>query len=333
MSIIRSIHLYAVEKVSLVYMLITTIIICLQFNEISNSTILLANRLLFAFLIVVLSGLTSLKNIWPIRFARYAFLGALFSYWYTETFDINMSIGNYDYLLAKLEHLIFGFQPALSFSQSFPQHWISEIFNFAYFSFYPLIIGTSLFFFFTNRKYFEYFFFSILFSFLSFYLIFILFPTTGPQYYFPAVGIENVNNAEFHDVGNYFRSNQLLVETGNNSGVFFQLVENSQKVGERPTGAFPSSHVGITVLIMILIYKNRRKLLFYSLLPLAAALIGATVYIQAHYVVDVFAGFISAFVFYLLSRKVYKRITSANNGILELTPHFLHRKRKDMLKQ
>lgn len=327
MAFIRSIHLYAVEKVTLIYMSITSVIIICLIGDLTNATVLLGNRVLFTILILLFAAATSFKNIWPIRFLRYAFLGSLFSYWYTETFDINRVLPNYDFLFARLEQSIFGFQPAISFSEKFNQHLVSEIFNLAYFSYYPLIIGTCLYFFFTNRKYFEYFFFSILFSFLCFYLIFILFPTAGPQYYFPAIGIENVNAGHFPELGHYFNHNQSLQQSANNSGFFFHLVESSQQVGERPTAAFPSSHVGIATLIMIMIYKNRRKLLFILLMPLILALVGATVYIQAHYLIDVIAGFVFAIIFYFLSAFVYKKMTRRNNGTLELTPHFLNKKK------
>lgn len=329
MVFIRSIHLYAVEKVTLIYMLITSVIIVCLMGQLSNTTALLANRLLFTTIILLLSAATSYKNIWPIRFIRYAFLGALFSYWYTETYDINRAFANYDFLIARLEQMVFGCQPALYFSDMFSQKWVSEIFNMAYFSYYPLIIGTCLYFFFTNRKYFEYFFFCILFSFLSFYLLFILFPTAGPQYYYPAIGLDTINAGVFPEIGHYFNANKTLLQSSNDSGIFFRLVENSQQVGERPTAAFPSSHIGISVLIMIMIFKSRRKLLFVLLFPLVLALIGATVYIQAHYVVDVLAGFVFAVGFYFLSAYVYKKMVRRNYGTLELTPHYLTKKKAE----
>jgi membrane-associated phospholipid phosphatase len=279
-------------------------------------------RLLIVSVIILLAYFNSIKNWWIIRFSRFAFVGGLLVFWYPETFEINRMMPNCDYLLAGLEQNIFGFQPAQLFSQSFPQHWLGEILNMGYLAYYPLIIGTSMFFYLKNKKVFEQFFFTVLFSFFCYYLIFILFPTAGPQYYYQAIGTEHLNSATFPNIGFYFDRHQSLLSIGNNSGFFSQMVKNTQQVGERPTAAFPSSHVGITTLIMILIIKNRQYLLLAILFPVYFALVAATVYIQAHYVVDVIAGFSTAFMFYFLGSLVYKLFTRRFSGMPELTAIF-----------
>ena len=71
---------------------------------------------------------------------------------------------------------------------------------------------------------------------------------------------------------------------------FYSLVEGSQQVGERPTAAFPSSHVGISTILMIMAWRGSKKL-FACLIPFYMLLCGATVYIQAHYVIDAIVGF------------------------------------------
>jgi len=324
----RSVRYFLVEKITFIYILITTIIIICYKSQLNNAYNLLGYRLLFVSLIVLLAYLNSIKNIWPIRLTRYAFLGGLLMYWYPETYDINRVLVSYDYILAGLEQSIFGFQPALEFSKVYHQLWLSELLNMGYFAYYPLIIGTCLFFFFTNRKYFEFFFFSILFSFFCYYLFFILFPTVGPQYYYPAIGLNNVEAGIFPQVGHYFNENQTLLSDGNNSGFFYQMVESTQQVGERPTAAFPSSHVGVSTLIMILIFKNRRYSLLTFVLPFYLSLVAATVYIQAHYVIDVIAGLVTACLLYILSSMVYNLFTRNYYGVLELSPLFHKHARK-----
>ena len=89
-------------------------------------------------------------------------------------------------------------------------------------------------------------------------------------------------------------------------GFFYQLVENSQQVGERPTAAFPSSHVGISTILMIMAWRGSKKL-FACLMPFYLLLCCATVYIQAHYLIDAIAGFISAFVLYVVVTWMFKR--------------------------
>ena len=318
----RTVRFFAVEKLTFIYSLITALIIISLKPEMSVFNELLRVRLLIVTVIIVLAYLNSIKNWWVIRFSRFAFIGALLVYWYPETFDINRMIPNYDYLLAGLEQSIFNSQPAELFSQHFTQRWFSEILNMGYLSYYPLIIGTSLYFYLNNKKIFEQFFFVVLFSFFCYYLIYILFPTAGPQYYYQAIGLDQVNSGIFPNIGFYFDKHQALLQTGNNSGFFSQMVQNTQQVGERPTAAFPSSHVGITSLIMILIIKNRRYFLLSLLFPIYLALVTSTVFIQAHYVIDVIAGFITAILFYFLGLLVYNVFTRRFYGIPELTAIF-----------
>ena len=284
---------------------------------------LLGVRMLMVSVICGLVYFNSIKNWAFIRLFRFTFVGSLLVYWYPETFDINRMILNYDYLLAGIEQSTFGFQPALAFCQFYPHRWFAELMNMGYIAYYPIIIGTGLYLYFKDKDYFEYFFFTVLFSFFCYYLIYILFPTAGPQYYYQAIGLEQVHSNVFPEIGNYFDKHQLLV-TGNNSGFFSQMVQNTQQVGERPTAAFPSSHVGITTLILILVTKNKHFYLLAFLSPIYLALVTATVYIQAHYVIDVFAGFITAFVFYFLGSFVYTLFTRRFMGIPELSsPVFL----------
>ncbi|EJX07183.1 Phosphatidic acid phosphatase type 2/haloperoxidase [gut metagenome] len=88
----------------------------------------------------------------------------------------------------------------------------------------------------------------------------------------------------------------------------YDLIVMTQASGERPTAAFPSSHVGISTILMFLLYRDNRRLLWIAL-PFYIFLCCATVYIQAHYLVDVFGGFLSAIVIYTLTSRLYPWMT------------------------
>jgi membrane-associated phospholipid phosphatase len=94
-------------------------------------------------------------------------------------------------------------------------------------------------------------------------------PVAGPQYFFPSPDNE-VPRAYF----------------------FSGMLKLIQELGERPTGAFPSSHVGIAILILWYSFGRSRNY-FYAILPVTILLIISTVYLKAHYVVDVLAAFIT----------------------------------------
>lgn len=76
------------------------------------------------------------------------------------------------------------------------------------------------------------------------------------------------------------------------------MVENAKAAGERPTAAFPSSHVGVATVIMLLAGHTRNRRLCLLLLPFFVFLCMSTVYIQAHYVIDAIAGLLTGVLFY-----------------------------------
>jgi membrane-associated phospholipid phosphatase len=139
-----------------------------------------------------------------------------------------------------------------------------------YFSFYLIVFGLIFYIYLNNEKDGMKVLALIMISFLSYYLIFIFLPVKGPQFYF---------------------SSEELNLTGH--GFFYELVHLAQEIGETETGAFPSSHVGVSYISLVLSYRYARKI-FPVILVLCLLLWPATVYIQAHYLVDVIAGFISA---------------------------------------
>ena len=97
---------------------------------------------------------------------------------------------------------------------------------------------------------------------------------------------------------------------GWSDGFFYHMVENAHAAGERPTAAFPSSHVGITTILMFLAWRLRNKWLFWGMMPLYALMCFATVYIQAHYVVDVIGGWVSAVAIYGVLHFLWGKICS-----------------------
>ena len=127
------------------------------------------------------------------------------------------------------------------------------------------------------------------------------------RFYFPAIGSDHVAQGIFPSIGDYFHHHQeLLPGPGYEHGFFYNLVESSQQVGERPTAAFPSSHVGMSTVLMIMAWRGSKRL-FACLFPFYLLLCGATVYIQAHYLIDSIVGFVSAFGIYILATWMFKR--------------------------
>jgi membrane-associated phospholipid phosphatase len=183
-----------------------------------------------------------------------------------------------------MDELLFGGQPSLAFCRLMPWTWFNELMNFAYLSFYFIIALTVLVSYKTAQTKGCKAAFVLLFSFFFYYLLFIIFPVMGPQFYLSEP--DNCTPDTWP-----FRAVMLFL----------------QDWGEKPTGAFPSSHVGITVICMILLYTQKIRKLFWWLLPLAVLLLVSTVYIKAHYLIDVVAGLLTAPFLYKTGCCIWKK--------------------------
>ena len=299
--------LFAVERISLIYNAITTILIVLLYSRMDHPGMMLLER---AGIVAITFGLIYLYQKYPCRllaFVRMVVQMSFLAYWYPDTFEFNRLFPNLDCFFASAEQWIFNCQPSVEFSKLCPDIWFSEPFNMGYFAYYPLIAIVAIYYFVFKFEWFEKASFVIVTSFFLYYLIYIFVPVAGPQFYFPAIGMDNVEACNFLSIGDYFNHNAILLPGPNfEQGLFFELVEASQEVGERPTAAFPSSHVGISTILMIMAWRVNKKLC-YGLIPFYALLCCATVYIQAHYLIDVFAGWMSAVAIYILSTWMYKK--------------------------
>ena len=299
--------LFAVERISLIYNAITTILIVLLYSRMDHPGMMLLER---AGIVSITFGLIYLYQKYPCRlsaFVRMVVQMSFLAYWYPDTFEFNRLFPNLDCFFASAEQWIFNCQPSVEFSKLCPDIWFSEPFNMGYFAYYPLIAIVAIYYFVFKFEWFEKASFVIVTSFFLYYLIYIFVPVAGPQFYFPAIGMDNVEACNFLSIGDYFNHNAILLPGPNfEQGLFFELVEASQEVGERPTAAFPSSHVGISTILMIMAWRVNKKMC-YGLTPFYVLLCCATVYIQAHYLIDVFAGWMSAVAIYILSTWMYKK--------------------------
>jgi membrane-associated phospholipid phosphatase len=299
--------LFAVESISLIYNAITTVMILCLYGRMDHPGMMLLER---AGIVLVTFALVAAYRHWPCRlmaFVRMAVQMGFLAYWYPDTFEFNRLFPNLDHVFASLEQVLFQCQPSVEFSESVPSMWFSEPFNLGYFSYYPMIAVVTIYYFLFRFEWFEKICFVLVTSFFIYYLIYIFVPVAGPQFYFPAIGMDNVLAQHFPAIGDYFNHNDILLPgPGYDHGFFYNLVEASQEVGERPTAAFPSSHVGISTIVMIMAWRANRKLSLV-LLPFYVLLCCATVYIQAHYLIDAIAGFLSALVIYQVSTYLYKR--------------------------
>ena len=219
------------------------------------------------------------------HFIHFFYPVLLLSYIYGETATLNhiFFAQPLDNLLVAAENALFQAQPALTFSKVYDNNGIAELMSFSYFSYYFFVAGLPLAAFFRKEKKEEQekILFMIVGAFLFYYAFFIIFPTWGPQYYLLKGP---------HEIG---------------EGIFPALVSMAQRLGEAPTGAFPSSHVGMMLVFCWLSAKYFKKILWITI-AMTVLISFSTVYIQAHYIVDVIGAYISAPAVIYLAEGYYK---------------------------
>lgn len=293
--------LLAVEWVVLAYLLFSLLFILFAYTKLANPESMIWGRMR---VVAMMAALWVVYRIAPCRatlFVRVAAQMGMLAWWYPDTYEINRVLPNLDHLFAHWEQALFGFQPALEFARTFPSAVVSEAMSLGYAAYYYMIACVSLLYFLKHYAEFQRCAFVIMASFMAFYVIFDLVPVVGPTFYYKAVGVEHIAQGVFPSLGHYFNSHTACLPTpGYTDGIFYQMVEDAKAAGERPTAAFPSSHVGISTVCMLLLWHVRSRRLLVCLLPIYVLLCLATVYIQAHYAIDALAGLATGALFYAL---------------------------------
>ena len=303
----RRYKLLAVEKLNILYNLLTTIFIIVLFNSLNNPQKMLTDRFFILLLTFVPIYIYTRYPSPATRFLRIAGQLSLLSYWYPDTFEFNRIFTNLDHIFAGLDLSLFGCQPALMFEQVFSSFWVREAFNLGYFAYYPMIASIVFFYFFARNNEVERCTFILVGSFYIFYIVYMFLPVAGPQFYFPVIDPSLVAGGPYPEIGDYFNLHpEISIAQSGKGGLFTHLVGMAQASGERPTAAFPSSHIGISTVIIILAWRAKKGL-FLTLLPFYLLLCCATVYIKAHYLVDAFAGVATGVLFYLLTATIYDK--------------------------
>lgn len=196
-----------------------------------------------------------------------------------------------DPLLIRLDYLLCGGHPSVMLER-WTNPFLTDMLQLAYTSYYflPVVFGGALIIR-GEKAIFDRALFFIMLCFYLSYAGYMLWPAVGPRF-----TIDGLQHFELR-------------------GIF--VTEPIQKFLNRIEGvkrdAFPSGHTGIalTVLYLSLRYEKR---LFRFFAPIVFALIFSTVYLRYHYVVDVIAGVVLAFITIVIGETYYgcrtKRIDS-----------------------
>ena len=298
--------LMAFEWVILAYLFVTLAVILVFHDRFVNPSPMIWGRVGILAFMAVMWAAYRFKPCLANKVIRVTVHLALLSWWYPDTFEFNRLLPCLDHVFASLEQSVFGMQPALLFSKTFDSPVFSELMCLGYGSYFPMIAVVTIYYLIRKRVEFERVVFVIIAAFFIHYVIFVLLPVSGPQFYYYVVGEDQIAQGVFPNIGDYYHTawdgNALPIP--GEKGLFQTLVQTAHEAGERPTAAFPSSHVGITILLLLLAWHSRSKWLFFCLLPLGILMFFATFYIKAHYAIDAIAGLASGSLCYWLLMKM-----------------------------
>ncbi len=193
--------------------------------------------------------------------------------------------GYWDLHIHKIEQAIFGYQPALEWGTRFSSYFLQEFFHFWYLSFYLMIVGLGLLFYFKNRDNFYRYFFIISFVFYSCYIIY---------YFIPVVG------GRFWDI-------TLTLSREYRYGLFTRIMALVYNNTTHWGGAIPSSHVAVATAVTVASFQYHKLLGWFMILATILLSI-STVYCHYHYFIDTPVGIFCGIAFYFLGRKIYSNL-------------------------
>ena len=301
--------LLSFEWVAFGYLAFTVLMMIILWDKLTNAEDMIKGRIQF---VLVTLALWAVYRLWPCRltiFLRILGQMAFLGWWYPDTYEINRALPNLDHLFAGWEQSLFGCQPSLLISQKITYGWFSELMCLGYVSYFPLMLITYLYYFFKRYKEFQMTAFVMLGAFFIYYVVFVLLPVTGPQFYYLAVGSEKIAAGIFPNIGDWFLTHsERMAAPGWTDGFWYHMLDLTHDAGERPTAAFPSSHVGVTTVVMLLALRTRSKGLIFTILPFYILMCLSTVYIYAHYVIDAIAGMVTGVLLYYILITLWHRL-------------------------
>lgn len=300
--------LLSVEWIAMGYLLLTVLMMVVLWDRLPHREAMLVGRMQFVAVTLAMWGVYWLYPCRLLMFGRILVQMLFLSWWYPDTYELNRCLPNLDHVFAAWEQALFGCQPALVFAQHVPYGWFSELMCLGYVSYFPLMLITYLYYFFRRYHEFQMTAFVILGSFFAYYVVFIFLPVTGPQFYYLAVGTDQIAQGIFPNLHDWFLTHsERMAAPGWTDGFWYHMLDLTHDAGERPTAAFPSSHVGVTTVVFLLALRTRSRGLILTILPFYLLMCLSTVYILAHYAIDALAGLLTGTLLYLLLVAVWQR--------------------------
>lgn len=225
--------------------------------------------------------LSFVRGIYPVLFfgffytSGHAFNRIIFGHWLDEWF---MSI----------DKAIWGYYPSLMWGQWFSGWFYQELFHCAYFCYYPMIAFLPVYLYFKQPDAFKELIFNLTFVFYCCYTIYSILPVIGGRYFPEAMAFTKVYHA----------------------GPFTRIMAYIYRTSHHMGGAFPSSHIAVTLVLTVAALRYVRKA-GYLFAVIAFFLSVATVFCHYHWFIDAVAGIAMGIAGYYLANYVRARLLNA----------------------
>lgn len=206
---------------------------------------------------------------------------------YTELALLNTAVWNgryFDAIIIAWEEKLFGGHPFTELAAAFPNLALSEFLHFSYLSYYFIIYGPALYLYLRGRRAeHQQMVFALLLAFFAHYVFFVYFPVQGPRYLYPAPGGEIAR------------------------GWFYSLAHQVLEAGSARGSAFPSSHVGVSMMATAFAFISMRRIA-PVLLILTLGLAFGAVYGGFHYATDAALGFIYSLILFACAPRIARAL-------------------------
>lgn len=235
------------------------------------------------------------EGVSPLRARVLSFIRAiypvqLFGYFFTSGHVFNRIIFK-DWLdpwFMSIDKSIFGYYPSLEWGKLYDTYFLQELFHCAYFCYYPIIVGLPIYLYFKQPKAFKELIFNLTFVFYLCYAFYSVVPVIGGRYIPEAMELTRT----YH------------------SGVFSHIMvfiyRNSNHLG----GAFPSSHIAITLVLTVAALRFVRPLgIVFSIIAFFLSI--ATVYCHYHWFIDAVFGILTGIAGYYLANYTRGKLNAA----------------------
>jgi len=188
-----------------------------------------------------------------------------------------------DELLTAADRALFGLDPTV-WLERFVRPWLTDFFYISYVTYYFIAIVLGAVLWSRDRATARRFIFTLTVCYIVSYAGYFLLPALGPRFALAA-------------------AQKVALET---TPISLAISGTLDALEHTRFDVFPSGHTMITAAVLLVAFRRARDV-FWFLLPVALCLIFSTVYCRYHYVVDVLAGLILAFVAVPMGDWIYDR--------------------------